>query len=96
MPRPKKQQQPGLSDIFEQLTAQLGAVVLERVSKAVTEVTECLFKGKPQAPEAKAKAETIAKPAAPKRRRRRRKAAKKPAHNASSEAIKGSKEPVQD
>ena len=78
MPRPKKQQT--ITDIFEQFTAQLGALVKEKVSLAVVEATETFFKGEcKKAPPVKAKAKPEADAAPKTRKRRRRKAAKKAA-----------------
>ena len=61
----------------EQFTAQLGALVKEKVALAVSEATEAFFKGEGKAtkPKAKPEAEAVPKP----RKRRRRKAAKKAA-----------------
>ena len=79
MPRPKKQQ--NITDIFEQFTARLGAMVKEKVLVAVAEATETFFKGGWQGvnPPTKAPAKPEADAAPKTRKRRRRKAAKKAA-----------------
>jgi len=80
MARPKKQQ--NISEIFEQFTSQLGEIIKESATRAVSEATECIFKGAGNIFEAKApaakKVVVAASEEAPKvRRRRRRKAGKK-------------------